>query len=188
MLITIASMAACSSSSDGTAVPTATDPAATTVPALLQTQADALTVSVPFDADHGALVLVDGPAPDGMGNSGAEDVLTRAMARMGFELRRPYELLSGRVSLVSGNGTPPLAGVPAWVMIYPGFAASCGASPMPPSWDYGPAPAGASGVHAIIVTSPDPNSAIVYYGVGTETCSGLRSEPVVEDDSLRMGA
>jgi len=184
-LITIGVMTACSSSADGTTSPTATDPAATTtVPPLLQAQAEALSVSVPFSADQGTLVLVDGPAPDGMTAGDAESVLKLVMAKMlpgsNFDagLPRPYQLLSGRVTLEPGIGAPPLDGVPAWVMIDRGIVASCAPSLTPTT--YPPAPAGASGLHAIIVTNPDPNSAIVYYGAGTQNCSAPRLQPVAD--------
>jgi len=151
-------------------------------PAVLPADVQALRVKVPFSADQGTLVLVDGPAPEGMAVGDAEGVmkvvLTKMLPGTNFEAGwpRPDQLLSGLVTLAPGTGAPPLDAVPAWVMIYPGIPASCAPSLTPMT--YPPAPTWASGLHAIIVTNPDPSTAIVYYGAGTSNCSPPRSQPV----------
>jgi len=149
---------------------------------VLAADAQALRVGVPFSADQGALILANGPAPDAMAVGDAESVMKLVLARMlpgtSFDagLPRPYQLLSGPVTLAPGTGAPPLDAVPAWVMIYPGIPASCAPTLTPMT--YPPAPTWASGLHAIIVTNPDPSTAIVYYGAGTSNCSPPRSQPV----------
>jgi len=163
----------------GPAVPDRTT--AVPPPVVLPADAQALRVTVPFSADQGTLVLADGPGPQDISEDEAQTILGDLFAGTDASKPaplRPHVLLAGRVSLAPGFGAPALDEVPAWVLIYqgiPGATVNCSA---PPPGTYPPAPAWASGLHVIIVTDPDPSTAVAYDGAGTGLCVPARAEPI----------
>jgi len=150
-------------------------------PVVLPADAQALRVTVPFSADQGTLVLADGPGPQGISEDEARTILGALFAgtdASGPAPLRPHVLLAGRVSLAAGFGAPALDEVPAWVMIYQGILGATVNCAPPPPGTYPPAPAWASGLHAIIITNGDPSTTIAYDGAGTGLCVPPRAEPI----------
>jgi hypothetical protein len=173
-------LASCSASSRGTTQATVTTTiSAPRVAAVTPDQAARLAVTVPFEADRGALVVTARRILSAVSADQALQVVhavletTYGGSQVDFVLPA-HELLAGAVTLARGLGAPALDRVSGWVFIFQLPAASCAATmtrpPPPPTW--------ASGLTAVIVTSPDADRAVTYQGAGTGVCGPDSQTPV----------
>jgi hypothetical protein len=142
-------------------------------------------VTPPFTADRGALVVTDGPAPDGV---------TEAQAVAAFHgvvqdypgHPTTWQVFPGRVTLQPGLGAPPLDGVAAWVIVYQQYVvASC---PMQTGDDETTAPPWGSHLTALLVTGPSISDGGVtrYEGAGFRLCSVLTEPQALSGPVLNL--
>ena len=150
------------------------------------------TVTVPFTADNGALVVTDGPPPDDVTQDQAV-AITNELLRSQVSSPKVTSVVHGLVTLAPGLAADSVTARAAWIVVYDqDQLAACPASPQPT------APASASNLRALLVfASPPPvgnDQRIVpspiyeYQGAGLGLC-GPTSQPVVLDlNHLRPGA
>jgi hypothetical protein len=181
-------VAACSShASDDTARATATT--AAVVPSTLLDGTS--TLSVPFTADEGSLVVTPGRAPDGLTQ---ERALTRFHQLRGSTLEPTVvSVVSGEVTLRPGLTATPVVNQPAWVISYTIIvAAACPAMVGEPDT----APPTASHLHAFLMfgDEPVPSGAsasvarvIGYEGAGTGICEPSTEPIALSEDQLNHG-
>jgi hypothetical protein len=154
-------------------------------------------LSVPFEADHSAVVVTSGPPPRGvtgaqalrLAHDSVGDLAAIASAKVscaectaGVGNPLPVRPVSGRVTLAVPRGeiTGPyrkLSNTPAWVVPIQPWIPMCPAEPI----TFTTLPSSASHLDLLIITGPGLANVIVYHGTGTGTCR-QRTHPALAFD------
>jgi hypothetical protein len=159
-------------------------------------------LSPPFQADHRAILVTPGAAPQGVSRTVAlhlaHDVVgdltaIAAAESVGLEAGGGEPLtrspITGRVTLDVARSTTTgpyrkLSGAPAWIVPFALWPTEC---PFIPASASQPPPT-ASDLELVIIPSADPRRVVVYHGAGSGRCYSRTHSVVAYDPPSAQGA